>query len=130
MEVNRKITRRTFQSKRIQKSCEKNLTLFRERLVQLRKERGLTQKEFSEELGFNRSTVAAWERGSRQPDIMQAVNISKYYSVTLDYLFGFVDGKDERRPGVQRPKINIFADKYLRKLYIEMMLKSEQKKDK
>ena len=42
-------------------------TTIAEQLVAYRKTRGLTQKAFAHELGFDPSTLAKWERGDRLP---------------------------------------------------------------
>ena len=38
-----------------------------ERLVNRRKARGITQKEFARQIGVDLSTLARWERGKREP---------------------------------------------------------------
>lgn len=89
----------------IDKETEKNLEVInvenrmrclRERLVLLRKESGLTQSQFADEIGTSRSSVASWENGTRKPDMIQLATIAEYYNVTADYLLGFVNERDKR----------------------------------
>jgi len=41
----------------------------KERLKQLREERGLTQKQLAEMLNISRSALSLYESGQRQPDL-------------------------------------------------------------
>ena len=53
---------------------------------QLRKEKGLTQKQVAEVLGTTYVTVGNWERGSNFPDIPMAKKVAAFYGVTIDEL--------------------------------------------
>lgn len=55
-------------------------------LKYLREQRGLSQKDFSEDMGLSRGTVGNWETGERKPDIEMIVRLAEYFSVTLDDL--------------------------------------------
>lgn len=62
-----------------------------ERLQEIRKDHGLTQKQLAEILGISWRTVGAYETNSCMPDCDILVKISKYFNVSLDYLLGLVD---------------------------------------
>ena len=53
---------------------------------QLRKEKGLTQKQVAEILGTTYVTVGNWERGTTFPDIPMAKKAATFYGVTVDEL--------------------------------------------
>lgn len=53
---------------------------------QLRKEKGLTQKQVAEVLGTTYVTVGNWERGSNFPDVPMAKKVAAFYGVTVDEL--------------------------------------------
>lgn len=58
------------------------------KLRELRLERGISQKELGENLGFCNQSVSFWETGQREPDLDSIVKICKYFDVTSDFLLG------------------------------------------
>ena len=58
------------------------------RLKELRQNHGLSQKEFSKEIGAAQNTVSNWENGNRLMDINTATKIATYFGVSTDYLLG------------------------------------------
>lgn len=58
------------------------------RLIELRKRKGLSQEELAAELGISRQAVSKWERAEAGPDVDNAILLSRLYGVTLDELFG------------------------------------------
>lgn len=67
---------------------EQNVLLLRTRLVELRKEKGLSQVALAKELGVDCSTIAKYETGDRLPDLVMLCKIADYFNVTTDYLVG------------------------------------------
>ena len=59
---------------------------FSERLIKLRKEKGLSQEELGEKLNVTRQTVSKWELGQTTPEMSKLVEMSKLFGVTLDEL--------------------------------------------
>jgi transcriptional regulator with XRE-family HTH domain len=57
-------------------------------LKYLRKEKGLTQKQLSENIGFSRSVIGYWENGQKQPTLDALKALVKFFGVTMDYLTG------------------------------------------
>ena len=57
-----------------------------ERLVSLRKERGLSQLDVAEALNVSRQAVSKWESGAALPSIDNLWTISRLYNVTVDWL--------------------------------------------
>lgn len=57
-----------------------------ERLIDLRKKRGLSQQEFAEKLNVTRQTVSKWESGATLPNGERLIQLSKLYGVTVEYL--------------------------------------------
>ena len=64
---------------------------FKEKLQELRKQKGLTQEELAEILFVSRSTISKWESGRGMPNIESLKAISKLFAVTLDYLLSSDD---------------------------------------
>ena len=61
------------------------------RLRELRKERGLTQKQVAEELFVCTNTYIKWEEGLRNPPIEQLIALSAFFEVSVDYIIGNSD---------------------------------------
>jgi len=57
-------------------------------LLNLRKNKGVTQKDISDYLGISRQAYANYEAGNRAPDFQTLKKLSAYFSVSADYLLG------------------------------------------
>lgn len=64
------------------------MTKFAEKVKELRKEYGMSQKELAELIKVDRSTVAGWETKGRMPDVMLLINVANVFGVSLDSLVG------------------------------------------
>jgi transcriptional regulator with XRE-family HTH domain len=58
------------------------------RIRELRKLRKITQKELAKHLQIADSTLSYWEMGRYEPDHESLKKLSKFFNVTIDYLFG------------------------------------------
>jgi transcriptional regulator with XRE-family HTH domain len=65
--------------------------MFHFRLQSLREDNDLTQEELSKILSINRSTLANYEAGTREPNFALLIKIADYFNVSLDYLLGRID---------------------------------------
>lgn len=65
--------------------------LLGKRLIELRKEKGLTQKEVAEALNLNSVTYLHYEKDQREPPLATLVAMAKFYDITTDYLLGLSD---------------------------------------
>ena len=65
------------------------------RLIQIRKERHLTQSEVAEKLNVSFQAVSLWERGETVPDTEKIVELAELYGVSCDYL---LRGDKDRTP--------------------------------
>ena len=63
------------------------------RLKELRKEAGLTQKQFAKEIGAAQNTVSQWEAGTRRLDDETIKRIASFFGVSVDYLLGLSESK-------------------------------------
>lgn len=57
-----------------------------DKLVELRKKKGLSQEELAEKLDVTRQTISKWELNETSPNINQAKEISRLFNVSLDEL--------------------------------------------
>ncbi len=81
-----------------------------EKLIELRKEKGLSQEKLAELLNVSRQAVSKWETSESQPDLPKLLLLCDVFGVTLDELCGrepapreapqAVGGKG--RPGLKR----------------------------
>ena len=67
------------------------MLILAERLSLLRKERDMTQKEVSQELGISLNSYQRYETDEREPTAPILVQMAKFYNVSLDYLVGLTD---------------------------------------
>lgn len=63
-----------------------------------RKNLGITQVEFAEQLSVTRQTVSRWEAGTVMPDIDKIADIARILGVSCDYLLK--DEAEEEEPAV------------------------------
>lgn len=59
---------------------------FGEKLQLLRTHRGLSQDALAEALDVSRQAVSRWERNETLPETEKVIRLSRYFSVTTDYL--------------------------------------------
>lgn len=64
---------------------------FGERLKELRKEKGLSQKALASHLGCNQSMVCFWENGVNEPTESSIRKVALFFDVSADYLLGLID---------------------------------------
>ena len=75
---------------------------FSEKLLDLRKSRGMSQEELAEKLEVSRQAVSRWEQGSAMPDMINLSKISKLFGVTADYLINDEITSDSEVPIVRK----------------------------
>ena len=61
---------------------------FNEKLLELRKEKGLSQEELGEKLGVTRQTVSKWELGNTSPKLDDLMKICDFFEISVDELIG------------------------------------------
>lgn len=69
--------------------------MFAEILKRIRTAKGLSQQELAEKIYVTRSTVARWENGSRLPDIMMILRLSKCLNTDVNTLISAAMENDE-----------------------------------
>lgn len=67
------------------------MATFNERFKELRKNKGLSQRELAIALHMSNSTIAMYETGKRQPDFEALEQIADFFNVDMDYLLGRKD---------------------------------------
>lgn len=67
------------------------MATFAERLRELRKVKGATQKQMGELLCLVERTYRAYEAGEVDPPSSKAIKLADYFGVSVDYLLGRAD---------------------------------------
>ena len=58
------------------------------KILELRKQKNITQEELAAELGVTAAAISKWENGYTLPDILMLCALADYFSVTTDELLG------------------------------------------
>ena len=70
-----------------------------ERLIELRKDMGLTQKELAEKLFVNYRTYSGYERNEIEASDDFKIKLAHFYNVSVDYLLGISDNPHPVKSG-------------------------------
>lgn len=72
-----------------------------EKILNLRKQHGMSQEDLAGELDVSRQAVSRWEVGTAQPDASNVLQLSKLFGVTADYLLNDDYESDRDVPAVK-----------------------------
>jgi MerR family transcriptional regulator, light-induced transcriptional regulator len=96
------------------------------RIKELRKKKGYTQKELADLLGVGQTTVANYEQGIRVPDTDKLNKLADLFKVTLDYLLG----RDEKKEEINKKTDTVIKEPQniseVYKVFLEMLLKGNR----
>ncbi|MBQ8522480.1 MAG: helix-turn-helix transcriptional regulator [Clostridia bacterium] len=67
------------------------MSMFAQRLKELRLENELSQNQLSKQLGVSQAAINKWEKGIIIPTLDSAVIVAKFFGVSIDYLAGLED---------------------------------------
>lgn len=59
------------------------------KIEEIRKERGILQEDFAKALGVSRQTISSLENGRYNPSILLAHKIAVYFGMTIEDVFIF-----------------------------------------
>ena len=59
------------------------------RIEEIRRERGILQEEFAKALGVSRQTISSLENGRYNPSILLAHKIARYFGMAIEEVFIF-----------------------------------------
>ena len=68
-----------------------NMKVFSQRLLELRKEKGISQATLAKQLEVSFAVICYWETNKSEPTAPNLVKIADYFNVSVDYLLGRVD---------------------------------------
>lgn len=91
-------------------------------IVNLRKQKEVTQEELASFIGVTKASVSKWENGQSMPDIMLLPMLASYFEVTIDELIGY-------KPMLSREQIRLlyktFAESFSKEPFEEVFKRSE-----
>ena len=87
-----------------------NMT-FGEKLQFLRKQKGFSQERLSQQLTVSRQAISKWELGESLPDTENVIQLSKLFSVSIDYLLNDNICSEADIPAVQH-NTTVLQDKF------------------
>lgn len=67
------------------------MSIFAQRLRELRQEKGLSMKQLAKELDTTDAAISNWENEINEPKISHLKAIAQYFGVSADYLLGIED---------------------------------------
>jgi len=73
------------------RSVEKNLEKFRDRMRDLRTDKGLSMTQLGSALGLSHVYISRWEMGKWYPSIVNIILLAQFFGCSTDYLLGLVD---------------------------------------
>ncbi|MHC5739505.1 helix-turn-helix domain-containing protein [Nostoc sp.] len=69
-----------------------------------REQTGFSQEQLGEQIGVTRQTIAAWERGEREPSLLQISKIARVLGVSLELL---LDQPTDSLKGIGQLEVNL-----------------------
>ena len=73
------------------------MSVFSERIKELRLEKGMTQEEVGKLIGVKRYSVYGYEKGNNYPEVPGLIALADYFGVSTDYLLGRTDNPEVNR---------------------------------
>lgn len=67
------------------------------RLEELRKERGIKQEELASAMGVSRQTIGSLENGRYNPSILLAFKLARYFGMSIEEIFIYEEEKNEEK---------------------------------
>ena len=67
-----------------------------ERLIQLKTDNNLLQKDIAQGAGLALRTYQYYEKGERKPDSETIIKLANFFDVSSDYLLGLTDNPERR----------------------------------
>ena len=61
------------------------------KICELRKEKGLSQRQLAKKLGTSQANLSRWEQGLNEPSIIECWKIADFFDVSIDFVCGRKD---------------------------------------
>lgn len=81
------------------------------KIKEYRKKKGLTQKDFAENLGLSQNSMSQYETGTREPNILTLVQIAEHLGITVDELIDYQKIKNKLAEDLDKRVEKLIDDK-------------------
>ena len=61
--------------------------VLKNRLEEIRKQRGIKQEELADAMGVSRQTISSLENGRYNPSVILAIKLARYFQMNVEDLF-------------------------------------------
>lgn len=94
------------------------MSLINSNIKYLRKQKGLTQDSFANEIGVTRSVIGAYEEGRAEPKIKTMQVMADYFGISMDQLIGVdlaeaaashIRGNDNEKPDTSGKRLRVLS---------------------
>ena len=58
------------------------------KITELRKEKGLSQRQLAKEIGTSQANLSRWEQGVIEPSVIECWKLADFFEVSIDLLCG------------------------------------------
>ena len=65
------------------------------RLEEIRKQRGIRQEELAEAMKVSRQTISSLENGRYNPSVILAIKLARYFEMKVEDIFLYEEEQDE-----------------------------------
>ncbi len=66
------------------------------RLEEIRKQRGIKQEELADVMGVSRQTISSLENGRYNPSVILAIKLARYFEMNVEDIFIYEEANDEK----------------------------------
>ena len=66
------------------------------RLEEIRKQKGIKQEELAEAMKVSRQTISSLENGRYNPSVILAIKLARYFEMKVEDIFIYEEQQDER----------------------------------
>ena len=73
------------------------MNILKNRLEELRKQRGIKQEDLAAALEVSRQTIGSLENGRYNPSIILAFKIAKYFHMNIEEIFIYEEEKEDEK---------------------------------
>ena len=66
------------------------------RLEEIRKQRGIKQDELAEAMGVSRQTISSLENGRYNPSVILAITLARFFGTNVEDIFIYEEEQNEK----------------------------------
>jgi len=68
-----------------------NYSFKENRIAELRKEAGLSQRALARHIATSQANISRWEQGTSEPSVTECWKLAEFFNVSIDFLCGRTD---------------------------------------